>query len=394
MISVKFLLKKPNSKDSTLIYMKCYYGGKTPFKYSLSEKINPKFWNNTTQRVRIVAECPNAKAINLKIERYFREIENVYFNIESSDKSLNNYTLKEELNKRLNKNSNDGKGFLSVYKNLSQERNKQFVTTYNIMAKYLSSSDIDFNEITYQFYENFTKYLKNLGYSANYISSQIKNLKAVMNYAYKLGLHKNESFKSFAKHTEDVDNIYLNEDEIKKIYELPLKGYHDRARDLFIIGCCTALRYSDFTQIKPENIKGDFIYVTTQKTTERVIVPIHWMVKQLLNKYNNNLPKAISNQKLNDYLKLIGEKAGINDIVTKTRTEGGKKITRTFHKYELITTHTARRSAATNMYKSGVPTIAIMKITGHKTEAAFLKYIKISKEENAQMLASHAFFRG
>ena len=63
-----------------------------------------------------------------------------------------------------------------------------------------------------------------------------------------------------------------------------------------------------------------------------------------------------------------------------------------YKKYELVSTHTARRSGATNMYIAVIPTLAIMKITGHKTEKAFLKYIKISEEENAEMLAKHCFF--
>lgn len=63
-------------------------------------------------------------------------------------------------------------------------------------------------------------------------------------------------------------------------------------------------------------------------------------------------------------------------------------------KCELVKTHTARRSGATNMYLAGIPTIAIMKITGHKTEKEFMKYIKITEEQTAMELMNHPYFAG
>ena len=81
-----------------------------------------------------------------------------------------------------------------------------------------------------------------------------------------------------------------------------------------------------------------------------------------------------------------------HDIVIAS-TKGGKRHTETFKKFELITTHTARRSFATNAYLQNVPTISIMKITGHRTEKSFLKYIKISQEDNANKLVGHPFFK-
>jgi len=96
---------------------------------------------------------------------------------------------------------------------------------------------------------------------------------------------------------------------------------------------------------------------------------------------------------MNDYLKELGQLAEIEESILITATKGGKRETETFKKWELITTHTARRSFATNAYLQNVPTISIMEITGHKTEKSFLKYIKISQEDNANKLINHPFFR-
>src|SRR5258707_63790 len=92
---------------------------------------------------------------------------------------------------------------------------------------------------------------------------------------------------------------------------------------------------------------------------------------------------------MNDYLKVIGQLAGLDDTIQTTITKGGMKVTTIWKKYELISTHTARRSMATNLFKSKFPSISIMKITGYKTEKAFLTYIKITPEENASLLQEH-----
>jgi integrase len=65
-----------------------------------------------------------------------------------------------------------------------------------------------------------------------------------------------------------------------------------------LIGCYTGLRFSDFTQIQPENINGDntMLFIRTQKTSERVAIPLHKTVRTILKKYNNKLPKAYTNQ--------------------------------------------------------------------------------------------------
>ena len=96
---------------------------------------------------------------------------------------------------------------------------------------------------------------------------------------------------------------------------------------------------------------------------------------------------------MNLNLKHIGRLAKIKENVESSITKGGKLVKNTDFKYNLITTHTARRSFATNAYLADIPAIAIMKITGHQTEKSFLRYIRISQEENANKLLNHEFFK-
>ena len=97
-------------------------------------------------------------------------------------------------------------------------------------------------------------------------------------------------------------------------------------------------------------------------------------------------------EKYNDYIKMVVKHAGINEPITKQYRKNGMLANLTEPKYNLCTSHTARRSFATNAFLADVPALAIMQITGHKTESAFMKYIKMSAKDNAMKLQSHRFF--
>jgi integrase len=125
-----------------------------------------------------------------------------------------------------------------------------------------------------------------------------------------------------------------------------------------------------------------------------VIVPVHWMIKEILVRNNGDLPKLkTSQQDFNKAIKCICKKAGINNSILIERTEGNKIIKKRVKKYELVSSHTARRSFATNLYLAGVSVARIMLMTGHKTESSFFKYIRIDKSENARILADNEFFK-
>lgn len=124
------------------------------------------------------------------------------------------------------------------------------------------------------------------------------------------------------------------------------------------------------------------------KTGHPVMIPLHPVVERIMKKYDYQLPKLISNQKFNEYLKDVvkDEKLNLTETIEKSITRGGVKQTTQYKKWELVKSHTARRSFATNLYLRHVPTITIMAVTGHKTEKSFLKYIKVTPTEHAEMI--------
>jgi len=282
---------------------------------------------------------------------------------------------------------------------LSLRIRRDYKTTFEHLKAFAGNRKIDFNDIDLDFYGDFVKYLETVPkvngkpYKANTVGKFIKNLKVFLNKATEEGINKNLRYKShrFVKIQVDADNIYLNEGDLAKLQNLDLsaKPHLEKVRDLFLVGCWTGLRFGDLSRIKPENIKDGLIHATQSKTGDRVVIPLHPVVSSILEKYEGSLPPAISNQKTNDALKVIGQMAGIEGTETITETRGGIKRAIKRSRFELISTHTARRSFATNLYKSGFPSQSIMKITGHKSESAFLKYIKVTPEEHAQLLSNH-----
>ena len=130
-----------------------------------------------------------------------------------------------------------------------------------------------------------------------------------------------------------------------------------------------------------------------QKTGNHVIIPVRPELQAILDKYENRLPKSYE-QKVNKYIKEVAREAGITEKIEVSYIENGEKKTHIVEKCDMVKTHTARRSGATNMYLAGIPTIAIMKITGHKTEKEFMKYIKITEEQTAMELMNHPYFSG
>jgi integrase len=401
-----FVLKEPTSKEETLVYLLYRFNG-SKLKYSTGQKINPKFWNPETQRAREIRAFKQYSEFNSLLNNLETEVNNAYRKILNDRHSPTPDLLRSSLNIFLQKEragSKDLVGFAELYiETIDRKPNtkKQLRQALRNLKEYkqASKASLHLDSIDLDFYDGFVDFLLKKNYGKNTIGTVIKNVKVFMNEAVDRKLTQNLQFKNrrFKTVEEPSDSIYLTEKEIKKIYSLDLTENPriEKVRDLFIFGCYTGLRFSDFSGIGSGCISKDGLTakINTIKTGETVIIPLGNLARSILKKYENNLPQAISNQKMNEYLKELGQLAGIDDSFVVTATRGGKRDTEIFKKWELITTHTARRSFATNAYLQNVPTISIMKITGHRTEKSFLKYIKISQEDNANKLVNHPFFK-
>lgn len=410
MAKVKFILKEPTSKSETLIYLIYNYQYKR-FKYSTGEKINPKFWNERNQRAKESKKFPEYPEFNSRLDTLETGLKNSFRRLLNDGIQPNNDLLKKELefeldDRVLKQRKKSLFEFIDNFIDESKDVKKNstvcvYKTTFKHLKNYAEKKNksIDFSSINLTFYTGFTKYLSlDLEMSTNTIGKYIKTIKTFLNEATDRGLNTNLEFRKskFKTVSEETDTVYLSIEELKAIEEkdLSFNTSLEKVRDLFLIGCYTGLRFSDFSQIKQENIieEKSIIQIRTQKTNEKVSIPINSVVKQILKKYNKSLPNSYTNQIMNKYLKDIVELCEIDTPTQLTTTKSGKTIKTTVPKYKLITTHTARRSFATNCYLADIPSISIMKITGHKTEKSFLKYIKVTQEQNADKLLNHPFF--
>lgn len=267
---------------------------------------------------------------------------------------------------------------------------KQHLEAFEKDKKY----KVDSETISLDFFYKFTSCMEDdLKLSPNTIAKNIRLLKAVMAEAVDLEETNNPIFmhKKFTYAEEETEAVYLSEQEIMQMYNADLGGSKrlEQVRDLFVFGCFVGLRFSDYSNVQPHHtveVDGEtYIKMPTKKTEERVIIPCPALVLELFNKYGTNankLPAAPSNQKFNDYVKEVAQIVKLDESGRLTG-EPEKLL------YDCISSHTARRSFATNLYLDGFPIPDIMKITGHKTEKAFIKYIKISKIDTARSLHKH-----
>lgn len=408
MATVSFYLKEPTSESETLIYLVFRFNNQK-LKYSINDKIHPDYWNPENQRARETKKYPEHPEFNTRLNNIESSVKNAYRKLLNDGIEPTPEGVKRELNILLLKEIKKEKQTLfefvdSFIKEQKQIKASGTIKAYQNILNYLKSyceyknCKLDFEDIDLNFYNSFINYMTvKQKLAQNTIGNKIKNLKVIMNEATDRGLNKNIDFKNkrFKKVSEETDKIYLNTTELSTIYSLDLTKNKslEKVRDLFVLGCFTGLRFSDFTQLKKENIiDGNKIKIRTQKTNDTVVIPVHSYVKEILEKYDGGIPEPLSNQKMNEYIKKVGAKAEIKEMTMTSITRGGEIERVTTEKYKLISTHTARRSFATNLYLADVPAITIMKITGHKTDKSFLRYIRISQEENANKLLDHPFF--
>lgn len=405
-------LLDPNKRDEQLLIFIIRNGTSVRLDYSSGIKLQRKYWNSE----KLVKKThPEHIKLNNLLQYYEGQIQVIVNQIAISESAVSCSIIKAKLDSIFNRvghesefNSSRKMSFFSFADNFIRYSTttkkwgtvKTYKQTLNRLKKF--NSKLDFEDFDMEFYSAFVQYLRSDGVILDStIGKHIKCLKAILNEASEQGHNSKFDYKSkrFKSFRTEADTIHLSRSEISLIENLNLSKRPglDRVRDLFLIGCNTGLRFSDLEHLTKDNIvtrdEGQYILIRTQKTEKQVMIPINATVKTIIQKYEGDIPRAISNQKMNVALKEIGELAGINTTVQITKKRAGMLEKHSHKKYQLITTHTARRSFATNAYLSGVPALAIMKITGHKSESSFMKYIKGSQEENAHTLAQHPFFK-
>ncbi|WP_301706586.1 phage integrase SAM-like domain-containing protein [uncultured Parabacteroides sp.] len=283
--------------------------------------------------------------------------------------------------------------YLSICKK-SDAYKKSLQNAVNHLLRFSDNREIPiFTNMNEQVMEDFVYYLQRQNLMVSTVKNNINRIKYLLRKAHRSGYETDRTIEDFPVPDEESNAIFLTMREVYKIHRYAnLTDREIEIKDYFIIGCLTALRFSDYSRLKPKNFVRNKIVIKTKKTNTPVQVPMHPVVKEIVQKYNKELPPPPSVQHFNRQIKKICKKIGFKRKVLFERQVGQIQVSRLIPKYQFISSHTARRTAATNMYLAGIMPFRIMLVTGHKTEKAFFRYIRITREENVKVLARHRFF--
>lgn len=286
-----------------------------------------------------------------------------------------------------------------------------------ILKRFIQIYPFTWKDINKALADRFVSFMEKNGYMVTSINKYIICFKAMIQNAMDQELHNNPiALRAFSKkkiqETDKAKEIYLTKAELQALYEMPLEGLKDKVRDVFLVGCYTCQRFSDYARLEKENFtttaKGTkVVRIVQEKTGNDVVIPIlNDNLLHIAEKYGYDIPK-VNDVILNRYIKQILKELSstVPSLARKERTlltmkerEKEKQGLVSFERdnkgnvikprYELVSSHTARRSGITNLYLSGnFDTYQMMSISGHKDEKTFYEYIKLSSDEVADSIA-------
>lgn len=401
MATVSFLYRSIKEKAALKIRLFFVKEGKNTFvEASLRLIVTKEYWEKFHYAVKL--KDISIKNLQTDLNTELNAIENYVLKsfLEMSLKGISKKWLESALNRYYSIDSSGGGGssfreWSSMYindkkDNLTEGTRLRFEANAQVVFGYIeiSGKELLIKDIGINFKRNFEEYCKSILYSNNTISHYFRYVKSICKYAALNGVEVSNTLNLVALKEREVDNIYLNEEEIGLIENLELSSFVlDNARDWLLISCYTGQRFSDFSRFNGTMIKKlknkngievsvlEFVQVKTKK---RMTIPLSGKVLSILEKRGGKFPKARHLSVYNEYIKKVCEKAGINELCLGslyTLTEYGyRNVENMYEKWRLVSSHIGRRSFATNNYGK-IPTMYLKEMTGHTTEEMFLKYI-------------------
>jgi len=297
---------------------------------------------------------------------------------------------------------------------------KVYNSLYKVLDRFIGKKAMKFEDLNKETVLRFSKFLESEGYLVKTINKYIVTFRALVNNALEDNLISDYGIpKLFYKMRETegskTKSIYLSETEIQALYDMPLEGYDTKVRDVFLLGCYTGQRVSDYSRLSPENFSmtangTKVVRLVQEKTGNKVTVPVlNQNLLVIAQKYNYDIPH-VPDVLINRYIKTIykGLSKSVTSlseteqtVITMKERDAEKAGKVTFKhidktlverpRYELVCTHTARRSCITNLYLTGMfDDHQLRSISGHKTQAAFENYLCMSGDEIAEKMAAKA----
>lgn len=402
-MKVNFNLRQMKDIDKeTPIYLVCTVNGKQE-KFATGQKICPKFWNKERNLAIVSNEQPR------QLQQKHKGINDELANLQNKVMQWEDYMLEHpEQNvdavNILRKFLANKVGRLEVAPldwfeqainddyNISSGSKKKYLSDLNTVRQFVEAKKVRlkaFTDVNYQFLKKYEEYMFDEKFTMNTLINKMRSLLTVIHKAERNGLINTTtsgiSRYQMPRNKEDGQQIYLTEADLEKLEKVELSGNEEKLRDLFLLQCHIGQRYGDMLRLDNAIIEDKTITLVQEKTAKKVVIPLNDDARRILRKYDNKMPH-IGAEYANELLKSIGKKAGIDDEQLITKQEKGKTVTVKVPKYELMKTHTARRTFVTASIKRGIQPSIIMKITGHTASKTMERYNKMTAEDVAEAM--------
>jgi len=409
---------------------------------------NLEFWDNDLERVKSGYKSKKgitSTSINLTLQKYKDQMETVFKYFEANDKFPSPQDVMQMFDNRLkgaipetpkpSKSVAKPKepNFFKVYDEFVEqcgEKNAWTKATFQKMAAMRADyktfkKDIKFSDLTEKTLTAFVVFLRDdkklktprkpkgdrkkydeediVGLRNSTIKKKLGYMRWFLNWATDKGYNTNLEYKHFEPSLKTTQKkvIFLTKEELQQVrdYELTEKTkFLEPVRDIFLFCCFSSLRFSDAMNLKWNDVKDDHIEVTTVKTADSITIEINNVMRGLLDKYQvlketqKSVFPTITNQAMNRDLKELCRLAGINSEERITTYKGTERHDEIVEKWELIGTHTGRRTFIVNALSRGISPSVVMKWTGHSDYASMKPYIDIVDSIKASEMNKMNFF--
>ena len=229
------------------------------------------------------------------------------------------------------------------------------------------------------------------------VEKHVSFLKWFLSWADQKGLLKCRDYINFRPKLQTAEKpvIFHEWDELLHMYSLDLSERPELApiRDIFCFCAFTSLRYSDVRALRWSDVYADSLHVTTQKTTDALVIELNDYSQELLGRYvDEGLPEdrvfpVPTNQTMNEKLKELGELCGFSQLIRVTEFRNGRRYDALLPKWSLLGTHAARRTFICNALMMGIAPNVVMRWTGHSDYDSMKPYIAIADTAKAQAMS-------
>lgn len=369
---------------------------KKRFSYSLGYSVDPDKWNTTSQRVKRNTyhgkkQIPAAR-INAAIQHYEDTLQVV---VNSCTSGTTTEQFKSDLDSAFNrKKETDEHSFFDLYSQYIKEESVECGWSQGTIYKHKRLYDewkmfrpaMSINDINEDTLNQFKDYQIEIGHQNETVKKKISMSKWFFRWLVLKGILTDTSFSVYKAKLKRANRqvVFLTWEELMRVYthQFPAGGYLDRVRDVFCFCCFSSLRYSDAYALKKKDIYDGAIHIVTQKTNDKLTIELNNYTTSILTKYNSlkgdkALP-VISNQKMNAYLKEVCKQCDINEKLTDIYYKGSRKYEVTKEKWQMVGTHSGRRTFICNALMLGIAPNIVMKWTGHSDYKSMKPYIDIA----------------